>query len=108
MGVTHFWVERSRTELCKNTVHLHIYIMQCGTVRFLLHAEQAHFLYHLHLGDLVVFSIIDKICQTTVIVDRPSQSWGFTSHLTASVILGQVLSIVTCGSQTHTEVIACD
>ena len=30
-----------------------------------------------------------------------SQSWGFTSRSTARVILGQVLSIVTCGTRTH-------
>ena len=36
------------------------------------------------------------------------QSLGFTSRSTARVILGQVLSIVTCGSQTHTEVTVCD
>ena len=32
------------------------------------------------------------------------QSFGFASHSTARVILGQVLSFVTCGSPTHTEV----
>ena len=30
-----------------------------------------------------------------------SQSWGFTSRLTARVILGQVLRIATCGTRTH-------
>ena len=34
------------------------------------------------------------------------QSKGFTSRSTARVILGQDLSIVTCGSPTHTEVTA--
>ena len=29
------------------------------------------------------------------------QSWGFTSHSTARVILGQVLRIATCGTRTH-------
>ena len=29
------------------------------------------------------------------------QSWGFTSRSTARVILGQVLRIATCGTQTH-------
>ena len=36
------------------------------------------------------------------------QSWCFTSGQTVRVILGQVLSIATCGSRTHTEVTACD
>ena len=36
-----------------------------------------------------------------------SQSWRFTSSSTARVILGQVLGIVTCGSQTHTYVTIC-
>ena len=40
------------------------------------------------------------------IVLEESQSWGFISRSTAMVILGQVLSIVTCGSRTHTEVTA--
>ena len=30
-----------------------------------------------------------------------SQSWGLTSCSTARVILGQVLSIATCGTRTH-------
>ena len=30
-----------------------------------------------------------------------SQSWGLTSRSTARVILGQVLSIATCGTRTH-------
>ena len=30
-----------------------------------------------------------------------SWGWGFTSRLTARVILGQVLSIATCGTRTH-------
>ena len=34
-------------------------------------------------------------------------SWGFTARSTARTILGQVLSIATCGSQTHTEVTSC-
>ena len=37
-----------------------------------------------------------------------SESWGFTSLSTARVIVRQVLSIVTCGGQTHTKVTACD
>ena len=35
-----------------------------------------------------------------------SQSWGFTSRSTARVILGQVLSIATCGTRTHRGVLA--
>ena len=37
-----------------------------------------------------------------------AKSLGWTSHLIEGVILGLVLSIVACGSQTHTEVIAFD
>ena len=33
------------------------------------------------------------------------KNWWFTCSKTAEIILGQVLSIITCGSQTHTEVI---
>ena len=36
------------------------------------------------------------------------QSWGFMSHSTAKVILGQVLSIATHWGQTNTEMTACD
>ena len=36
------------------------------------------------------------------------QTRGFTSFPTASVILGKVLSITTCGSRTHTEVTVCN
>ena len=37
-----------------------------------------------------------------------SQTWGCTFRLTARVILGQTLSIATCGCQVHIEVTACD
>ena len=35
------------------------------------------------------------------VVGSQSQSWGLTSRSTARVILGQVLSIATCGTRTH-------
>ena len=38
----------------------------------------------------------------------PRSKIKYMSLLTARVILGQVLSIVTCGSQTHIEVTAFD
>ena len=41
-------------------------------------------------------------------LSRQSLSWGSTSHSTASVILGQVLSFITCGGRTQTELTACD
>ena len=36
------------------------------------------------------------------------QSWCFRSPSTPRVTLEQAHSIVTCGNQTHTEVIECD
>ena len=38
-----------------------------------------------------------KLSHHYICVDK-GQSWGFRSHSTARVILGQALSIVTCGS----------
>ena len=37
-----------------------------------------------------------------------TQGWGFRFCSIAMVLLGLVLNIVTFGSQTHTEVRACD
>ena len=50
-------------------------------------------------------TIVDKkfihiyLCITPNV--NQSQSWGLTSRSTARVILGQVLSIATCGTRTH-------
>ena len=33
--------------------------------------------------------------------NKKNQSWWFMSRLTSKIILGQVLSIATCGTQTH-------
>ena len=77
----------------------------------------------LQLNETFLVSFIVHVCfplilmgdngqsiQTLLLNYRPqqSQSWGFRSHSTAIVILGEVLSMVTCGSGIHTEVTACD
>ena len=51
---------------------MHIYAARCGTIRFLLHAEQANFLYLVHLGDFfpAVFSKLTKYLQITAKVTR--------------------------------------
>ena len=36
------------------------------------------------------------------------QSWGFTSHSIAKVILGQVFSIAICGGRTQKKETDCD
>ena len=41
-----------------------------------------------------------------MIILQKSENWALISCSTATVILGQVLNIVTCGSHTHTEVTA--
>ena len=51
---------------------MHIYAARCGTIRFLLHVEQANFLYLVHLGDFfpAVFSKLTKYFQITAKVTR--------------------------------------
>ena len=47
---------------------------------------------------------------SVITIERCSknQNWGFMSRSPARVMLVQVLTIATSGTQTHTEVTACD
>ena len=51
----------------------------------------------------IILNNLDWIRQlgTGNVSQSQSQSWGLTSRSTARVILGQVLSIATCGTRTH-------
>ena len=49
---------------------------------------------------LDVFDWLKATKMTMYSLDK-GQSWGFTSRSTARVILGQVLTIATCGTRTH-------
>ena len=40
---------------------LHIYMAQCGAVRFILHAKQGNFLYLAHLGDFSQHFVSSKL-----------------------------------------------
>ena len=61
--------------------------------------------------DLIIYNLLVYIATHIVILRtysiykyRHSQSWGSMFCSTTRAILGQVLSIVTCGSKTHTDV----
>ena len=59
----------------------------------------------LHFFPSIFSSLFPKLSSCvsiwTLMAKVKVQSWGFTSRSTARVILGQVLSIATCGTRTH-------
>ena len=49
----------------------------------------------------VTSTVLNRVNRKAIL--SQSQSWGFTSCSITMVILGQVLSIATCGTRTHRE-----